>query len=203
MVNFVVGLLLFTPLPGWDAMVAFLTSLMALSYAMGPVCLIALRHQLPQQHRPLKLAYGTTWGYLAFFICNCLAYWTGWSNISKLFIAIIISLIVLFLYRLCSTSARDRPLNISSAGWLLPYIIGLSIISYLGTFGNGIGLLPFGWDLAVLFVFSMIIMRLAIAGRLPDETTQQAIHALQLPPTYDIKGTSWQNNAIPSPCLKS
>ena len=42
-VNFVLGMFLFLPLPGWEAMVSFLVSGMVISYAMGPIALMCLR----------------------------------------------------------------------------------------------------------------------------------------------------------------
>jgi len=181
--NFFVGLLLFAPLPGWNAMVAFLTSLMAISYAIGPVCLISLRKQLPKQNRPLKLPFGTVWGYVAFSICNFLAYWTGWDNISKLSITILLSIVILFTYRACSARAKKTPLNARQAMWMVPYFIGLSLISYGGNFGGGAGLIPFRWDNLILLVLSIMIMKLATTYKLPSNLVQQEINKLEIPVT--------------------
>ncbi len=179
-VNFCIGMLMFTPLPGWKAMVSFLTSLMAISYAIGPVSLMALRHQIPEYPRALKLPLAKWWSYCAFFLCNCLAYWSGWDIISKLFIAVIIGVLVLLGYRAISDKARTIPLHTQSAHWLWPYFIGLTLISYLGSFGHGIGLLPFGWDAVVIFIFSILIMHLAIRLRLASQETQCYIDELGL-----------------------
>ena len=45
--NFVVGIFLFLPLPGWQNMVSFLVSAVVISYAMGPIALLCLRKQIP------------------------------------------------------------------------------------------------------------------------------------------------------------
>ncbi len=42
---------------------------------------------------------------------------------------------------------------------------GLGLLSYLGTF-EGIGVLPFGWDILVVCLFSTAIFRLAVRSRL-------------------------------------
>jgi amino acid transporter len=54
-VNFVLGMMAFLPLPGWQAMVNFLVSAMVITYAMGPIALVCLRITLPEQERPFKL----------------------------------------------------------------------------------------------------------------------------------------------------
>ena len=66
-VNFLFGMTLFAPLPGWNKMISFLTSLMTLTYTIGPICLIALRDQAPHQKRPLRLPFATVWGSIAFY----------------------------------------------------------------------------------------------------------------------------------------
>ena len=179
LVNFFVGMLMFSPLPGWKAMVTFLTSLMAISYVIGPISLLALRHQIPNQPRLLKLPFPTLWSYFAFFLCNCLAYWSGWDIISKLLLAIIAGIIILFGYRIINTTARSIPLHSRSALWLWPYFGGLTLISYLGSFGHGASLLPFGWDIFTIWIFSAGIMWLAMRLRLAPEETQCYIDDLE------------------------
>ncbi len=47
---------------------------------------------------------------------------------------------------------------------MLPYFIGLCLISYLGTFG-GKNIIPFGWDFLIIAVFSVLVLFLAIMTR--------------------------------------
>jgi hypothetical protein len=51
-----------------------------------------------------------------------------------------------------------------SAAWLLPYMVGLGVISYYGTFGGGQQLLKFGVDFLVIALFSIIIYFVAISS---------------------------------------
>lgn len=55
-------------------------------------------------------------------------------------------------------------LGLKSARWMLPYIGGLVLISYLGSFG-GTKAIPFGWDFLVIGVFSLTILYLAVLNR--------------------------------------
>ncbi|MDP1614266.1 MAG: APC family permease, partial [Methylococcales bacterium] len=56
-VNLFVGVLSFLPFPGWQKMVAFLSSCSILSYGIGPICLLAMRSLQPFKQRPFRLAH--------------------------------------------------------------------------------------------------------------------------------------------------
>lgn len=74
MVNFVIGMFLFLPFPGWQAMVSFLVSGMVISYAMGPISLLCLRLELPDAPRHFRLPAAYIICPLAFYFCNLLSY---------------------------------------------------------------------------------------------------------------------------------
>ena len=62
-----------------------------------------------------------------------------------------------------------------------PYFIGLAAISYLGPddFG-GIGVIPFGWDILVMSIFSIAIYYYAMSVRLtPEEVRRHVADARQ------------------------
>lgn len=179
-INFVLGMCLFAPLPGWNKMMNFLTSLMTITYTIGPICLMALREQAPKQKRPFRLPFGNLWGTLAFYLCTVFSYFNGWDIISKLSIGFLSGLIVLLAYRLLSKKAEKPALSWLPSLWIWPYILGLTFISYLGSFGNGRNILHFGWDLVVLAFFSLGIVYLAHRFKLPAEKTQRYIAELRL-----------------------
>lgn len=179
-INFAFGMLLFAPLPGWNKMMGFLTSLMTFTYTIGPICLIALREQAPNQNRPFRLPFGILWATVAFYLCTVFSYFNGWEIISKLSIAFVAGFIILLLYRIFSKPLNKPKFSWLSSVWIWPYIGGLTLISYLGSFGGGKNILHFGWDLVVLAVFSIVIVYLARCFKLPAEITQQSIADLQL-----------------------
>jgi hypothetical protein len=55
----------------------------------------------------------------------------------------------------------------------------MAIISYLGTFGGGSGILPFGWDILVVALFSLGIYALAMRVRLPTERVRHYVGELR------------------------
>ena len=169
--NFLLGMSLFIPLLGWNSMITFLTSLIALTYSIGPICLLTLRKQLPDYHRPFKLPCVTVWANFSFYLCTLLTYWSGWTVISKLEIALLIGVLVLFIQRVFTTPDERASLNGKSALWVWPYLMGIILISYLGDYG-GKGIIPYGWDFVVIGLFCIFIMWLAVKFRLPTILTQ-------------------------------
>lgn len=178
-VCFGVGMLTFAPLPGWRNMISFLASLMAASYVIAPICLLTLRSQVPTLKRPFKLPFVGSWATIAFFLCNLLCYWTGWHIIWKMTLCIFASVIVFFCYHIFSKRGHHSHLDLKSSIWIWPYFTGLALISYLGNFGGGRHIIPFGWDIATLLIFSIVIMQLAIRFCLPADKTKRFIEKLQ------------------------
>ncbi|MBV8803374.1 MAG: APC family permease [Gammaproteobacteria bacterium] len=162
-VNFIIGMFLFLPLPGWQSMVSFLVSGMVLSYAIGPIALICLRLELPQATRQFRLPAAHLVCLLAFYFCNLMSYWTGWETVSKLAVAILIGLVVFSLTCLKNKKSVNS-LGFKSGMWVVPYLMGLILISYLGAFG-GKQIIPFGWDFLIIGLFSMVFFYVAIYCR--------------------------------------
>lgn len=162
-VNFVLGMFLFLPLPGWQAMVSFLVSGMVISYAIGPIALLCMRYEIPEQKRLFRVPFAPVFCAFAFYFCNLLSYWTGWETISKLAIAMGIGLLFFVIAVMRGSIARNK-IGMRSALWIAPYFAGLFAISYYGAFG-GTNLIPFGWDFLVIGVFSLVILVLAVKNR--------------------------------------
>lgn len=176
--NYLLGLLLFLPFPGWQSMVTFLISAFILSYAVGPISCSSLRKIMPDAERPFRLPFERLFAIAAFYFCNLLAFWTGWETFYKLLIAIAVGYLFLLVYKQ-TKAGKKLELNFASGLWLAPYYAGLGIFSYLGTFGGGQGLIPFGWDFVYIFIFSLVIFYLAHASRVkPTEPHEKKTEEL-------------------------
>ena len=57
--------------------------------------------------------------------------------------------------------------------WIIPYLLGLVAISYLGSFG-GINIIPFGWDFVVIALFTLGIFYMAVRDRLALTSEEMA-----------------------------
>jgi len=162
--NFAIGMFLFLPFPGWQAMVSFLVSGMVISYAIGPVALLCLRLELPNEKRQFRLPFARIMCLAAFYFCNLISYWTGWDTIYKLGVAILIGFVFFSIAYFRGNIRRDS-VGFKSILWVVPYFGGLGLISYFGSFGGGKNRIPFGWDFLVIAVFSIVILYLAVLSR--------------------------------------
>ena len=119
-------------------------------------------------------------------------------------IIVLLMLVLLIGYALMAISAAlhlnpNQPkLDWGAARWIFPYLIGITVISYFGSFGGGgvlgnlgvfsdkwiggQGDLPIWWDLLVLAVFSLGIYYLAVHSRLPKEQVDKYVADVYPPP---------------------
>ena len=66
----------------------------------------------------------------------------------------------------------------SGATWVLSWLCGLALISYLGAYGDGLGVIGFGAAFPVIGVFSLIIFMLAVRVRLvPERAAEHVEHS--------------------------
>ena len=175
MVNFIIGMLMFLPLPTWQALVGFQSTAIVLAYGIGPVALLTLRTQVPDLKRPFKLPASKFLCAVTFFICNLIAYWTGWETIWRLMLGIVFGLISFIFYHFFK--AQDLKMNVRCSRWLVPYFSGLTLLSYLGNFGGGINFISFGWDFLIIGLFSTAILYLAYRARLQSQITHNLLYS--------------------------
>jgi hypothetical protein len=128
--------------------------------------------------RPYSIPVAGFLSPLAFIICSMLIYWSGFVVVWKLGVCLVIGYI---LVGVAMVFDRQRPpLEWKSATWLLPYLIGLDLISWNGQFplkGDGGAPpintfhIPFWWDMLIVAAFSLVIYYWAIFTALPREET--------------------------------
>ncbi|PNT89481.1 amino acid permease [Coxiella burnetii] len=169
--NGLTGFVLFFVLSGWQSMINFLVSAVVISYGTGPISLITLRYQMPNANRPFKLPQGILLSTLAFYVCNLMVFWCGWESIKKLFAAILIGILFFIVFQK-TKQQRLREIHLKYSLWLIIYLGGLTLISYLGSMGGGMGIIPFGWDFIVIALFSLVSLYLAVKSRLPQISAQ-------------------------------
>lgn len=176
--TFIVATIFFLPFPGWQKMVGFVTSATMLSFGSGPLALIAMRKELPNQERPFRLPAGNVIAYFGFLSSNLIVYWSGWEDTWKLLIAVLLGYVVLVIHELRYHESTPK-LEFRSGLWVPLWLIGLAVISYLGEYPNpaegagNIGMIGFGWAILVLAVFSALILWIAVSLCLPRERMEE------------------------------
>ncbi len=170
---FVVGLFLFLPFPSWQQLVGFITSATVLSFGSGPLVLAAMRRQLPDHERTFRVPGGHVIPFLAFFSSNLIVYWTGWATNSKLFVAVLLGAVVLGITYVVH-ERREEPYDWSwrAGSWYLPWLGGLALLSWLGDYDGGVGVLHFDTAIPVILVFSAAVYWFAERVRLSPEEVE-------------------------------
>jgi amino acid transporter len=188
--SFLCGLVLFLPFPGWQQLVGFISAAAVVAYAMVPLSLGALRRQDPERPRPFRLPAAWLVAPAAFVVANEILLFTGWTVVWKLMVAILIGFALLGVSMLTDEQARAQSLDWRSADWLWPYLAGMAVISYLGSFDTRtpssvplVGLegprnvLTFGWDILAVAILSVAVYTFAIRRRLPAGQTLEHVGA--------------------------
>jgi amino acid transporter len=174
---FVFGLFFLLPFPSWQDLVGLVTGASVLMYAGAPLSLGAFRRKLPDAQRPYSIPAASVLSPLAFIICSLLIYWSGFTVVWKLGVCIVIGYLLIGISMVFDP--KRPPLEWKSAYWLLPYLIGMGIISWQGQYSGesstapplNTGRIPFWWDFLVVAGFSLIIYYWAVFTSLPREET--------------------------------
>ncbi|MFR9676827.1 APC family permease [Streptomyces sp. TR02-1] len=179
---FIVGCLFFLPFPGWAQLVGFITSATVLSFGSGPIVLLAMRKQLPEQERPYKLGDRMVWfvGFMALWSTNLIVYWTGWDKNWKLFGLMLLgwALLVAFL----RFSRQEHPkLDLAAGTWVFVWFAGLALISFLGDYptqdadAGNLGVLDFNLGAAATLVLTGLTIWLALRSALPRHRVEEIL----------------------------
>ncbi len=191
LVTWFIGLIFLLPFPSWNRLVGVSAAALVLMYAGAPLALGAFRTDRPDAPRAYKIPAAKVLAPLAFVVSNFAIYWAGWQTYSTLMIVTVIGFMLFGITRVFGLNERRLDLDLRGARWMLPYLVGMGIISYAGGFGRGgiIGWnlkftdllvggnadLPLYVDLAVLTVFSLAIYALAQSSRLNLQTQDRYI----------------------------
>lgn len=175
---FVIGLVAFLPFPSWQQLVGFITSATVLSFASGPLVLSALRRQVPDHERPFHLPGGHVIPLLAFWGSNLIVYWSGWTIVWKLMVAVLIGFVLLAAY-VATGQMRGTTLDLRAGSWVLPWLAGLTLISWIGNYpepaAGNLALLDFGLSAALLLLLSIGVYAMAHLLRLSPEEARRYI----------------------------
>jgi len=182
---FVLGLVFLLPFPSWHSLVSLVTSASVLMYAGAPLALGAFRKQVPDTTRPYRMPGAVVLAPLAFIIANLIIYWSGFETIWKLGIAMVVGYVLIAIFM--SFDPQRPKLQWKSAQWFPVYLIGMGIISWQGQFGpDNTNRIPFGIDLLVVAVFSLLIFYWAQATRLPRDEMLELVAMQAAEPAPDL-----------------
>ncbi|WP_022728815.1 APC family permease [Fodinicurvata sediminis] len=177
LLNLALGIAAFLALP-FQELVALNSSAITLSLTIGPIALLALRYQMPEAERGFRLPLAWPVASLAFIVATLVIYWSGWDNTWRLVLALALGGV---LFTIVQTRSGQWNVDARSALWLVPYLVGLTLLSWLGGFGGGLDVIPFGWDIllgsllamgTILWAVRLRLDRGTFSARNPDLTTE-------------------------------
>ncbi|HJO23057.1 MAG: APC family permease [bacterium] len=168
--NLACGVVILLLVP-FEQAVALNGAAITLSFAAGPIAVVALRRQLPDAQRPFRLPMVNVHATIAFVVATLIVYWSGWDTNLRLFVAVLFGA-GLFTARFWWGDSSLSEIDLRGALWFVPYTAGLGLLSYAGRFGGGHELLPYPWDEFIVMAFAVGIFALANWCRLSNETAE-------------------------------
>jgi amino acid transporter len=175
--SFIVGMIVFLPFPGWQKLVAFVTSATVVIYGAQCLSMAAMRRQMPDVPRPFRLPAAGLLVPVGFVVSNLIVLFAGWTTDWKLLVAIAIGLVLLAVSQASRPAAERVTLDWRSSAWLWPWLAGLGVISYLSSFEGGRDDLNFGVDMTITAVFALAIYAFALSSRLSGEQAEERLRS--------------------------
>jgi amino acid transporter len=197
-----VGILFLLPFPSWAKLVGIVTSASVFMYAGAPVALGAMRRQKPDLPRTYRLPAAEILAPLAFAGAGWVILFSGWQTYSTLVVALLLGYALIWVSYALKLNPRAPAMDWQAAPWIIAWIIGMGVISYLSDFGpggiiGGIGIFKNvldqgGTDAIGLWggiiasgVFSVIIYYWAVATRLPEDKVDEYVREVYPPPVAE------------------
>lgn len=150
----VVGDLFLIPLHSWYSLVDFVVVAAVVNFSIVAASVPIIRKTYPNIHRPFKVPFGTAWSLVAFVVASMLIYWATFPTTLYALGATLAGSVV-FLYQGIKTKWHN--LNLKGSLWIPAYIVGLMILSYVGSkLTGGLDYLKFPYDVVVVIVFAII-----------------------------------------------
>ncbi|WP_170557515.1 APC family permease [Ruegeria atlantica] len=160
--NFLIGVLFLLTVP-FTTVIALNGAAIVVSFAVGPIAVVCLRRLMPDHPRSIRIPFVKVVAVTAFAVATLIVYWSGWDTVWRLGIALVIGFVLL----LARFHNRLDEMDVTEALWLVPYFVGIGLISFLGQFGEGaLKQIPFGWDILLCVLFSTAIFGLAVRSSL-------------------------------------
>ena len=193
---FVIGMLTFLPFPSWYGLVGLITSATVIMYAMAPLALSGLRRQDPDRPRAYRLPAANILSPLAFILANIVVYVSGFSTLFWLMAFIVVGYLIFALFQAALPQAQRSILDLRAAWWILPWLGGLLIISWVGRYNasNVFGVtmqstnkLGNWYDLLVVAVFSLIIFYAAVYSAMPAAKVQEAVGEVEAEASIELE----------------
>ncbi|GAA4178982.1 APC family permease [Gryllotalpicola koreensis] len=149
LVNFVVGILFLLPLPSWHQIIGVTGTLIAFTFSIGSVSLVAFRRARiadAADRIPGMIVIAP----FAFIVSGLVIYWVPWS---ELLLTMPIVAVGLIWYAVTYATQRHGWGEVKGGVWLVAYLAVMYGMSFIGDYG-GLKLIAEPWDSVVVAALS-------------------------------------------------
>ena len=188
----VLGLIFLAPFPSWAALVGEVSAATVFTYIIGPVSLAVFRRDAPSAPRPYRLGGMKIIAPIAFVMGSLIIYWTGWAVDWKLLTAVLLGLVLYFIFSAIMPDQIIKPTaqHIRAGLWLVVYLVLMLGMSYFGSarFGSPYtaagakaptGLIHYPLDLIIVAVLGIVFYYWAVASGIQTEEGVAALKAAE------------------------
>jgi len=124
-------------------------------------------------------------------------YFAGWSNVFWLYMFVVLGFGVFGIYQMSIPGHRRTIIEWRSAYWVIPWLLGLGIISWQGQYTSSTTTvfdltlnptLRIGqwWDLGLIAIFSLAIYYWAVYSGLSREKVQEAVETVEAEASVEL-----------------
>ena len=179
--NLVLGMLLLAPLPGWDELTSIVAGVTMITSGIGAIAFIRLRRTHPDLPRPFRVPCATPVAIAAFVGCTMVSYWCGWAVLRTTIVTLLIGLVLFALFRPRPYVDRpERSLQPRNAIWIVIWILGIAVLTYVGGVKGGAGYLPSLWGQVLAVAWALVIYPIAVRTGLDGESTDDVLASIKV-----------------------
>lgn len=149
----IIGDLFLIPLPSWESLVNFVVVAAVVNFALVAASIPIIRKLHPNLERSFKVPAFKLWSLIAFVVSSLLVYWATYPTTLYAISATLLGSLV-FLYQ--ASKMHWKNLGIKNSLWIPIYLLGLLLISYIGSDSTGgIGILHFPYDVFTVIIYGI------------------------------------------------
>ena len=172
MVNLIVGMTMLAPLPGWDELAGIVSATTLLTGGIGALGMLVLRRRFPDIPRPFRVPMGEWVAALAFVFASLIFFWCGWEINRTVLIVLVAGLCLLVCMRPCMGSKASE-LHVKNGMWVLVYLAGMFILSWLSTYQGGAMIIPSPWGECAVAMWCLVTIPIALRSGLGREQSAE------------------------------
>lgn len=178
--NFLVGAILVGCFRDWSLLASVMATSTLITYATGPVTVMAFRKLRPNYTRPVKSKWMNIIAPVTFVFVSLAIYWAMWPTTVQVILAVLLGLPIYLYYDLKNKQVSLKQ-QLHSGTWLLLYLAFIAVMSYIGSEGfNGQNYLKYPFDFIVIIVVSLGFYFWGVRSKMafsPDLTAADKLNA--------------------------